>query len=382
MRSLAVSAVSAACCFTVISAPAQAEPAQPTTVAQAQAQVDKLTTEASIIDQDYDAAQAKYAASNKKLASERADLAQQRKKVDAMRGQVAQIALATFQQRNTGTTAAFFSSKQDDFFAKLSMMQQVTANQKVTLQKFQAEQANLNDMTIAAEADVAAKQQAQADMADARKRSQAKVDQAQKILDRLTAEQRAQIAAEQAAQQRRDQAAAEQAARAQAVTRTNRSNNRPAATSSTSHSTSSHSTSSRSSSSNQSSSNNPAPSAPAPAPASGRAATAVAFARAQLGKPYVYGATGPGSYDCSGLTGAAWAAAGVHLPRTSQAQYGAGSPVSRSQLQPGDLVFFYGLGHVGIYVGGGMVIHAPKPGQTVRYAPVSSMPYVGARRPG
>jgi len=119
------------------------------------------------------------------------------------------------------------------------------------------------------------------------------------------------------------------------------------------------------------------------APSSGKGAEAVAFAKAQIGKPYVFGATGPGSYDCSGLTLAAWQAAGVQLDRTSQAQFSDGVPVSSGDLEPGDLVFFYGSppDHVGIYVGNGVVIHAPHPGESVQYAQLSSMPYSGARRP-
>ncbi|MEU4064533.1 NlpC/P60 family protein [Streptomyces wedmorensis] len=114
-----------------------------------------------------------------------------------------------------------------------------------------------------------------------------------------------------------------------------------------------------------------------------RAAEAISFARAQLGKPYVWGATGPSAYDCSGLTQAAWRAAGVSLPRTTYTQINAGQRVSRSQLAPGDLVFFYsGISHVGLYIGGGQMIHAPRPGAPVRIAPIDEMPFAGATRVG
>ncbi len=113
-----------------------------------------------------------------------------------------------------------------------------------------------------------------------------------------------------------------------------------------------------------------------------RAARAVAFAYAQLGKPYVWGATGPAGYDCSGLTQAAWAAAGVALPRTTYTQIDAGTRVPRDRLAPGDLVFYYaGLSHVALYVGDGLVIHAPRPGDPVGLAPVGGMPFAGAARP-
>ncbi|CDR09052.1 C40 family peptidase [Streptomyces iranensis] len=118
------------------------------------------------------------------------------------------------------------------------------------------------------------------------------------------------------------------------------------------------------------------------APAAGRAARAVTYAYAALGKPYVWGATGPHGYDCSGLTQAAWRAAGVALPRTTYTQINAGQRVTRDQLAPGDLVFFYsGISHVGLYIGGGRMIHAPHPGAPVRLASVADMPFAGAARP-
>ena len=116
-----------------------------------------------------------------------------------------------------------------------------------------------------------------------------------------------------------------------------------------------------------------------------RAAAAVAFAQAQIGKPYIFGATGPGGYDCSGLTMSAWKAAGVTIPRTATAQMQGLKAVPASAAEPGDLVFFYGdssyVNHVGLYIGGGMVIHASRPGSPIAIAPVSSMPVVSYARP-
>lgn len=129
------------------------------------------------------------------------------------------------------------------------------------------------------------------------------------------------------------------------------------------------------------------PAAPDPGPvvnvpASGRAAVAVATAKKQVGKPYVWAAAGPSAFDCSGLTMYSWAAAGVALPHSSSMQIGVGTRVSRSQLQPGDLVFFYSpISHVGIYIGGGQMIDAPHPGASVRITSISTMPYSGATRP-
>ena len=102
----------------------------------------------------------------------------------------------------------------------------------------------------------------------------------------------------------------------------------------------------------------------------------------QRGKPYVWGADGPGSYDCSGLTQYAFKAAGIALPHSSRLQSGMGQAVSRDQLQPGDLVFFYKpVSHVGIYIGNGQMVHAPTSGDVVKVAKIDSMGgYVGARR--
>ena len=111
---------------------------------------------------------------------------------------------------------------------------------------------------------------------------------------------------------------------------------------------------------------------------------AVGVAMAQLGKPYVWAAAGPDSFDCSGLVVYAFAAVGKSLPHSTYALYGMGVPVSRDQLQPGDLVFFDGLGHVGIYIGGGQFVHAPHTGDVVKISSLNegwySSTYVGARR--
>ncbi|MFI6699473.1 C40 family peptidase [Streptomyces sp. NPDC050509] len=113
-----------------------------------------------------------------------------------------------------------------------------------------------------------------------------------------------------------------------------------------------------------------------------KAAKVLAFADAQIGKPYVWGASGPSSYDSSGLTQAAWRAAGVELPRTTGEQVNAGTRVATDDLLPGDLVFFYDdASHAGIYIGDGMMVHAPKPGANVREESIYYMPIYGSIRP-
>lgn len=117
-------------------------------------------------------------------------------------------------------------------------------------------------------------------------------------------------------------------------------------------------------------------------PSSGRAATAVMAARAAVGRPYVWGSTGPSGFDCSGLMVWSYRQAGVSLPRTSQAQRHAGRQVPLSQAQPGDLVTYRSdASHVAMYVGNGQVVHAPYPGGRVRYDPVGMMPVSSVTRP-
>ncbi len=123
----------------------------------------------------------------------------------------------------------------------------------------------------------------------------------------------------------------------------------------------------------------------APVTGSGRGATALRFAHAQMGKPYRWGGEGPGSYDCSGLTMRAWQSAGVSLPHSSRMQASSSPRVSRSQLRQGDLVFFGSpISHVAIFVSGDTVIGAPTTGDVVRYQSISRMGkgYAGATRPG
>jgi cell wall-associated NlpC family hydrolase len=118
-----------------------------------------------------------------------------------------------------------------------------------------------------------------------------------------------------------------------------------------------------------------------PVSGSGRGAQALRMAMSKLGRPYVWGAAGPTTFDCSGLTMWAYGQVGINLPHYTGSQWNAGTHVSRSQLQPGDLVFFYSdLHHMGMYVGGGKMIHAPQTGDVVKIAPMGNRPFAGGVR--
>jgi peptidoglycan DL-endopeptidase CwlO len=127
-----------------------------------------------------------------------------------------------------------------------------------------------------------------------------------------------------------------------------------------------------------------APAAPTPAPVNltGGHPEAATIAMKYLGIPYLWGGATPGGFDCSGLVMYVYAQLGISLPHYAAAQYGLGTPVAREQLQPGDLVFFDGLNHVGIYIGGGQMVHAPQTGDVVKISSLSDFGagYVGARR--
>jgi peptidoglycan DL-endopeptidase CwlO len=127
----------------------------------------------------------------------------------------------------------------------------------------------------------------------------------------------------------------------------------------------------------------PSPPSPLPSAPPSRYGGVVGIAMGYLGVPYVYGGASPSGFDCSGFIMYVFAQVGVSLPHNAAAQYGYGTPVDRSQLQPGDLVFFNGLGHAGIYVGGGSFIHAPHTGDVVKISSMTgwyASTYVGARR--
>lgn len=361
-RNTLAGAAIAALAFTLVPAgSAVADPADPPrTVAEAQELVDELKQESAALDQKWVAADEDYKAAEKSRKAKERDLTAQQKEVEDLRQAVAAIALTQYQNRGVDdTTKLIVSSSPDELLKDLALQGRINDRQRVALQDYQTELGNLSALERSAEVDSAAMKQATEEMGKARKASQKKLDEAEEILGQLTAEERARIEAARRAE--------EQAARRAAESRSNNDNQ------------------SRSNNSNSRDNDRKAKSedkkeTPPPV-ASGRGGAAVASAQSKLGAPYQWGGTGPG-YDCSGLTSTSWQAAGVSIPRTSQAQYHSSKRVSRAELQPGDLVFYYpGITHVAIYVGNGQIIHAPSTGSVVQYASMDSMPIVGYGRP-
>lgn len=351
-------------------ATASADPA--VTIPEAKAQIEQLQVDAEALSQDYLAVEQQVVASKAELALKQQDAQRQAQKVDALRKQVGQAALAQFQDRNVDTAAQLFlDSDTEGFLSQVSTIEKVGANQNKVLQDFQQQRASLADLQRSRQTDLAALQKKESDLAALKAGSDTKLAQAKVVLDQLTTAQREAIAKANKKAEEDARKLAESALGTAAEASSG---------SSKSHASTSSSTKSRSAkagSAKQSSSKSQAS-----ASRSGKGQVALAWARQQLGKPYRFGATGPGAFDCSGLTLGAWRAAGVSLNRTSGAQIQNGRSVSRSELQPGDLVFFYSpISHVALYVGNGTIIHAPHPGATVEYAQLSDMPFAGARRP-
>ena len=328
---------------------AMAEP--PLTVAEARARIAQLETDAEAIDQDYVEISEQLTKGRAKLKLRQADVKAQLERVKKLKFQVGQVALAQFQNRNLDTAAQLFvTSDTEGFLSQISTVEKVSENQNSVLQDYQRQQSALTQLELTSKTDLAALAEHEKQLKALRAASDKKIDESKEVLAKLTAEERRKIAEEE----RRAAAAAQEAAESDTPT-----------------------TRTRSTATEEDD-------APAPSGGGGgKGARALAYARAQLGDPYRYASAGPNSFDCSGLTYAAWKSVGVSLPRTSRTQYGVGSSVSRSNLQAGDLVFFYSpISHVALYAGNGQIIHAPRPGKVVEYTSMSYMPYAGAKRPG
>jgi cell wall-associated NlpC family hydrolase len=348
------------------SLPAAAEP--PLTVAQARELIKQLQTDAAGIDQQYSDVKEQIKQGRAQLRSKQTDVRAEAEKIGEMKLQVGQIALAQFQNRSLDTAAHLFVTPDTEgFLSQISTVQKVSENQNSTLQEYQQAQANLAALVHSAEADLAALSAKEQQLQSLTAASDKKLDQAKKVLAKLTADQQRQIALAE----KKATAKANAEARAAAMATAKTSAKSRAAAKAPAKADAERRTAAKPDSTRR------------PATGSSKGAKALAYAKAQLGEPYVRNAAGPSSWDCSGLTMMAWGSVGVSLPHSSRQQFGRGQPVAKSDLQSGDLVFFYSdISHVGLYAGNGQVIHAPRPGKSVEYIKMSYMPYAGARRPG
>ena len=305
--------------------------AQADELSDAKAKLASLQEEASQAEEQYNQLQASLDAAQTKLDQTKADIAAQQAKVDAMRDQVAIVTLQQFQDRGiTSTTMLLTGADQDETLQRIVVSSMVTDTTTALLQNYQMGQAALDDLQKEQQATVDSIAADQAKQQELKDQANQKVQEAETLVSKLTAAQQAALAAA----------------------------NATATGASKSYS-------------------------PPPPVQNGPAAQAIVdWAMARVGLGYSYGGVGPGAYDCSGFTMMAFATVGIKLPHSATTQFNYGAPVSKADLQPGDLVFFYsGPGHVGIYVGGGMIVDARNERVGVVYTSIDTgMPFVGARR--
>jgi cell wall-associated NlpC family hydrolase len=286
------------------------------------ARVNALLHDAEIASERYNDASIALKAAKQRLALLQADLEDQRQRFDEVRSEVAALVVSQYQGQTLSSTAqVLFSDNPDDFLAQLTVLVEYTDEQNGSMGTFLARSRELALREKAASAELEAIRAAEQELADNKAAIDEKSAEAQELLAQLTS------------------------VRVVAPSRTTvRLPN---------------------------------------VSASGRAKVAVDFALSQIGDVYSYGATGMSAWDCSGLTMVAWGQAGVSLPHSSAAQASYGRPVSASELQPGDLVFYYSpISHVAIYIGNGTIVHAARPGEGVRLSDLYAMPFTGAVRLG
>ncbi|MFI6935853.1 NlpC/P60 family protein [Streptomyces sp. NPDC050287] len=313
--------------------PTQSEAAPEPTVDEVRKRVEKLYEEAEAPTEEYNAISEKQAKLQREVDGARDRVARKQQEINELRAKIGPLAAAQYRSGGVDPSVQLFlSGDPDDYLHQAEMLDRTSSRQAGALRAMQSKQRELTQERQDAQRRLAALQETRAKAARTKNEVQGKLAEARKLLNSLTAQQRATM---EAAQERDDASAG-------------------------------------------------ASDSPAPynGPASGRAKTALDFAYAQLGKPYEWGSTGPDSYDCSGLVGAAWRSAGVSLPRTVKQMYDAGRKVAKSDLRPGDIIYWYNDNqHNGMYVGDGKAIHAPRTGKNIEIVPLDSMPLFAASRP-
>lgn len=317
----------AAAAVAVTAQSAQADPNP--SKSDVKAKVDKLYEEASAATEKYNGAKEKADKLEKQTERLRDSVARGQADLNKLRNGLG--AMATAQYRSGAVDPSmqlFLSSDPDQYLSRAATLDQLSGRQAVELKQIQDKQRSLAQQRKEAKGKLDQLESTRKELGKKKKDIQGKLGKARSLLNELTAEERRQIAEE------------ENRASRDAGDRADLGDDDKAA------------------------------------PAPGRASSAYGAAQGKVGSPYVWSATGPNSFDCSGLTSWAFKQAGISIPRTSQAQANIGTRVSQSQLVAGDLVFFYDdLHHVGFYAGNGQILHSPKPGANVRYESINNMPF-------
>ncbi|MFE1849653.1 C40 family peptidase [Streptomyces sp. NPDC059489] len=317
-------------------------------VEEVEKKVDDLYRQAESATDKYNAAKEKSTEQRKRVDTLLDDVAQRTQKLNEAREQLGSFAAAQYRTGAAAPDTATFmlADSPQDYFDQTQLMNRLTGRQKETVDDYFTDRSATMKKRQEATESLQTLTESQEALKSSKTEIQKKLGTARELLSRLTAEEKARLAAIEKKKQEEARRQAEELARQLEAARQKQAAQESSSSTTTGGSSGSSTT----------------------VPSNGtKAEKALAYARAQVGKPYVWGATGPDSYDCSGLTQAAWKAAGVSLPRTTYDQVDAGTTVPLADAQPGDLIFFYDdISHVGIYIGDGMMIHAPKPGAYVR----------------
>ncbi|MER5895692.1 NlpC/P60 family protein [Streptomyces sp. NPDC001876] len=345
---------------------ATAAPAEPKpSIEEVQKKVDDLYRQAGTATQQYNKAKTASTQQRSKVDALLEAAAKRADKLNETRRELGNYAAAQYRSGAIAPTATFFlADDPQSYFDQDQLMARMTSQQQKAVADFRTQQSEAATKRVEATKSLQTLTESQTTLRTSKQQVQNKLAEARTMLSELTAEEKARLAElerkkEAEARRKAEELAREQAAAAKAEA------DRAAEEASKEETGTGTGTGTGSDSSYAS-----------------KADKVLAFARDQIGKPYVWGATGPSSYDCSGLTQAAWKAAGVDLPRTTWDQVEVGTRVATADLKPGDLVFFYDdISHVGIYKGDGMMIHAPKPGANVREESIYYMPIYGSVRP-
>uniref|UniRef100_A0AAU3GTU2 NlpC/P60 family protein n=1 Tax=Streptomyces sp. NBC_01401 TaxID=2903854 RepID=A0AAU3GTU2_9ACTN len=344
---------------------ATAAPAEPKpSIEEVQKKVDALYRQAGTSTQQYNKAKTASAEQRAKVDALLEAAAKRADKLNDTRRELGSYAAAQYRSGSIAPTATFFlADDPQSYFDQDQLMARMTSQQQKAVADFRTQQKEAAAKRAEATKSLETLTESQETLRTSKQQVQTKLTEARSLLSKLTAEEKARLAELERKKEAEAKRKAEELAEQQAAAKEKAEQ---AAKEEASKEDSGTGTGGTGSDSGYAT----------------KAEKVLAFARAQIGKPYVWGATGPSSYDCSGLTQAAWKAAGVDLPRTTWDQVEVGTRVATADLQPGDLVFFYDdISHVGIYKGDGMMIHAPKPGANVREESIYYMPIYGSVRP-
>ena len=298
-----------------------------------QAKVEALQEEAAMAAENAQAAKIQLAALERTLASVQQKAAVQKGNVDSLSKSLSAIAVTQFKSGGLSQSLELlFSSNPQLYLSTAGSLEAITRKKAIELRKFSAAQQRLTATTFTVNDKLTLVAKAKAKYEAEMKSAQKKLDDAQALLDTLQAAERERLLKLQQQQEDADQASSlAQVSLANGV--------------------------------------------------SGRAGIALRFALKQIGDKYVFGAAGPILWDCSGLTMRAYQAAGVSLPHSSRAQARMGKSITKGALMPGDLMFFGSpVSHVGIYMGGGKMVHAPRPGSRVKVVQFDSSYNLGRKR--